>query len=66
VEKDTLNSPYQNVFNELDKITANSDKYTLLNGIPLTSMEGETLSSSNIHGVNNRFGMPQIPPVAQA
>ena len=59
-------SPYQQVFNEKDKLGQITQAFTFLNGDTLTTTESKTLQNSQLPGVNQRYGMPAKPPVHQA
>ena len=52
--------------NENDRLAQLAKAFTFLNGDTLASTETKTLVNSLLPGVNDRFGMPQKPPVHQA
>lgn len=56
-------SPYQQVFNENDRLGQLTQAFTFLNGDTLTTTEIKTLQNCQMPGVNARFGMPVKPPV---
>jgi hypothetical protein len=62
-KKIVKHSPYQQVFNENDRLGQLTQAFTFLNGDSLTATELKTLQNAQMPGVNQRYGMPAKPPV---